>query len=115
MSLMAISKELGIPLSQVLAEDKPAVALFTETKVTKAITVKESESEEDSLKTSLKSAAVAAVQAITTSLKDADAGEISKLSDSIAKMHTALFKTDPGTVINIQANQLSQFRSVLKD
>ena len=119
-SPMAIAKELGMQLGDVMSINEPPKTLFGETRVDlvvpASIDVEDEPSIEDTLKTLVGDTALTAVKALQTAIATADdASELSKLTDSVTKLHSAFFKSDAATVVNIQTGQLAQFRSVLRD
>lgn len=94
-----ISKQLGVSLKQInteLGESEPA-------------------STDQGLKPNLLVAAEAVLKRMVASVEDQDSTELARTADAIAKLHTAFCKETPGAVINIQSNQLNQFRTALKD
>lgn len=117
-SLAEIAVELNIPLTEVLKNRDSKKPLFPEVKV-EAKPEKPSvpivEPAENALKAKVDKAALVAIEALTSAIKNSDAQELAKISDAISKLHTTFFKADASTVVNIQTNQLSKFRSVLKD
>lgn len=68
----------------------------------------------ETLKNDIIDAAQTAVTSLKTKMKDADAQELAKLTDSVAKLYTSLFKEDKGTQITIHQNNLSMFKNSLK-
>ncbi len=68
----------------------------------------------EALKDDIVNAASFAVKKLRSNMNKADATELSKLTDSIAKLYTALFKEDKGTQITIHQNNLSMFKNSLK-
>lgn len=68
----------------------------------------------EKLKEDLVNTAQFAVTQLKNGMKNADAQELAKLTDSVAKLYTALFKEDKGTQITIQQNNLSMFKGSLK-
>jgi len=116
MSIMAISKELNIPVKDVLVASKPQ-PLFEELIVPEIVEPEQEELKDiDELKTKVNTVALEAINQISVVIKgNKDATELSKLSDSITKMHTTFFKTEPGTTINLHTAALEQFRGLLKE
>jgi len=117
MSIIDISKELSIPVQEVLIASKPQ-PLFDEIIIPEVLEPVDIEKKDitETLKDKVNTVAIEAIDQISKVLKDnQDATDLSKLSDSITKMHTTFFKTDPGTTINLHTAALNQFRGLLRE
>lgn len=84
--------------------------------VTKCIAVvEEPENVLINLKSKIHSTAMKAVGQIEKDLGGRpDAQELSKLTDSLSKLHTSFFKEDKNTTVNIMNNSLNMFKNSLK-
>lgn len=83
--------------------------------ITKAVVEVEDGDDSVNLKSKIMKTAMKAVGQIEKDLGGRpDAQELSKLTDSLSKLHTAFFKTDTNTTVNIMNNSLNMFKNSLK-